>query len=56
MREYFVNDPNLTEGQKKYEVKTGPKNYKPKLSKKRLQYFNDHFSHPAFKLDAPPPR
>ena len=56
MREYYTNDPNLTEAQKKYEPKPGPKFYKPTLAEKRLKTFSENFSHPAFKLDAPSER
>ena len=35
----YVNDPNLTEQQKEYEQKAGPKHYNPLLSDRRIEKF-----------------
>lgn len=35
----YVNDPDLTEQQKEYEQKAGPKHYDPLLSDRRIEKF-----------------
>jgi len=37
MREYFVNSDNLTENQKLYEPRPGPKHFNPNLAEQRLK-------------------
>lgn len=35
----YVNDPDLTEEQKEYEQKHGPKHYNPVLSERRIEKY-----------------